>query len=362
MRWVILSDDFSPLDGGIATWAAAVAGGLHAAGHEVLVFARSRDRLGLDEAGRPLPYEVVPVRGPSFGRLGGWWVAAAAWSRLRKGDMVLATTWNLATHLVGRMRWLGVPLQVAFHGSDLTRSPADARGFRRVCRYAERRWTMSAYLAGVLQGRGFQADRLAVPIDAAPPSERRLPKRPSHWGFVGRATALKGGDRFVRLVAAARVRGTVIGDGPALEAWRALAQRLGAADRMRFTGRLPRAEVLRCLPDLDLALLLPRTDVDGGGAEGLGLALIEAAAAGVATVGCRTGGVPEAVGSGLLLEDPDDVSASLLAIEGWWTTERGRACRDWVAERCGVTHTVRAIVTGRATPLPGCAPGTPTRP
>jgi len=54
---VILSDDFSPLDGGIATWAAAVAGGLHAAGHEVLVFARFRDGLGLDEAGRPLPYE-----------------------------------------------------------------------------------------------------------------------------------------------------------------------------------------------------------------------------------------------------------------------------------------------------------------
>jgi glycosyltransferase involved in cell wall biosynthesis len=274
---------------------------------------------------------------------------------------VLATTWNLATHLVGRLRWLGVPLQVAFHGSDLTRPPADARGFRRVCRYAERRWSMSAYLAGVLQGRGFRADRLPVPIDVAPLSERPVPARPEHWGFVGRATALKGGDRFVRLVAAAGVRGTVIGDGPALEEWRVLAIRLGVTDRITFTGHLPRAEVLRRLAGLDLVLLLPRTDIDGTGAEGLGLALIEAAAAGVATVGCHTGGVPEAVGAGLLLEDPDDVSASLRAIEDWWTPERGRACRARVGERCGVERAVRALVTGRSTTPSGCAPGTPTR-
>lgn len=361
MRWVILCDDFPPLDGGIATWTARVAGGLHASGHDVLVFARARAGLGMDEAGGPLPYEVVPVRGPSFGRLGGWWMAAAAWTRLRPGDGVVATTWNLATHLVRRLRWVGAPLHVAFHGSDLTRPPADPRGFRRVCRNAERRWTMSAYLARLLEGRGFRADPLPIPVDVAPPSERSLPGRPEHWGFVGRATALKGGDRFVRLVAAAGVHGTVIGDGPALDAWRGLARRLGAADRLEFTGRLPHGEVLRRLADLDLALLLPRAGPDGAGAEGLGLALIEAAAAGVATVGCCTGGVPEAVGGGLLLEDPDDVPASLSAIEGWWTPERGRACRAWVAERCGVGRTVRALVTAGAGSSPGSAPGTPTR-
>jgi glycosyltransferase involved in cell wall biosynthesis len=58
--------------------------------------------------------------------------------------------------------------------------------------------------------------------------------------------------------------------------------------------------------------LLPRTYPDGTGAEGLGLVLLEARAMSVEVVGCRCGGVPEAIGpSGLLLDDPDDLARSL---------------------------------------------------
>lgn len=328
MRWVILTDDHPPLDGGVAAWTRAVTRGLRSAGHEVAVFARERPGL---------PEDVVGVSGPSFGRWGGVWMAAAAWRAVARADRVLATTWPVATGFAGRM---SAPLQVAYHGSDLTRPPRDPEAFRRVALAADRRWVMSGFLAGLLEERGFEAHRLPVPVDPDPRIARR-PAEPRRWVFVGRATPLKGGDRFVRLVEAAGAAGTVIGDGPSLQPWRELASMLRAD--VTFTGRLPHAEVRRRLRDFDLACLLPRPDIDGTGAEGLGLSLVEAAAAGVAPVGCRTGGVPDAVGPGLVLEDPDDIEDSLAVLRSWWTPARGGAARWWVGRRHGVARAVAAL-------------------
>ena len=55
-------------------------------------------------------------------------------------------------------------------------------------------------------------------------------------------------------------------------------------------------------------LLLPEVDTDGMGAEGLGLCLLEAANVGTPAIGCRVGGVPEAVGPGLLI-DPEKLDS-----------------------------------------------------
>ncbi len=308
MRWLIATDDFPPCDGGVATWTAAVADALQRAGHEVVVLARARPGLG-----QGVPYRVVGVRGPSFARWGGLWTALAALGR--RPDRILATTWPVATAL------RGAPLDVVVHGSDLTRPARDPSSRARVLRGASRRFAVSHYLAERLAREGLDAEVLPPPIDAGPP---RPPAQAGPWGMVGRATALKGGDRFVRLVAAADVRGVVIGDGPARPSWEALARRLGAD--VRFLGRLDRDAVRAEVSGWSLAALLPRTAPDGSGAEGYGLALAEAAALGVATVGCRTGGVPEAVGGGLVLDDPDDVSRSVVTIRDWLRPDRGEAC------------------------------------
>jgi glycosyltransferase involved in cell wall biosynthesis len=140
----------------------------------------------------------------------------------------------------------------------------------------------------------------------------------------------------VRWCAAAGVRGTFVGDGPARPAWEALASRL-AAD-VTFTGTLPAEGVTAALRDADLVVLVPR------GPEGLGLTLIEGAAQGVAAVGCRVGGVPEAVGRGLVLDDPDDTEASVAAIRSWWRPDRGEAAWEW----CRATHGTHRCVTAVA--------------
>jgi len=260
------------------------------------------------------------------------------WKHLTEKDRLLCTTWPMALHAWERTARLDIGLDVTFHGSDLTMPARDTRGFQNVVEGANR-WAISDYLRGLLDARAMPATTLPAPIDPAPARQR--PTECGHWGLVARAAPLKGIERFIRLVAQAGVRATIVGDGPVLHASQKLARELGAD--VSFTGALPRHSVLDAMRTMDLCCLLPTTDRLGTGAEGLGFTLLEAASVGVPVVGCRTGGVPEAVGPGLLLEDPDDVDASVQAIVDWWTPSHGATARDWLAEHHGVAKTVDVL-------------------
>jgi glycosyltransferase involved in cell wall biosynthesis len=199
---------------------------------------------------------------------------------------------------------------------------------------------VSKFLARMLERRGYSGTVLVPPGDVD--VSVRPPREPRRWLLVARCTPLKGGDRFIRLVAAADVDATVVGDGPELDAWRALAGKVGA--RVTFTGRLSRTRLDRVYAAHDVAFLLPRCDARQEGAEGFGLVLAEAAAAGLAVVGCRTGGVPEAVGAGLLLDAPDDVKASVAQLRSWLGAERGAACQTFARETWGTERAVQTLL------------------
>lgn len=315
MRWVILSDDWVPGPGGVASWSWGAAEGLASAGARVHVFARARRGLTAPDG--------VTVHGvrPWSGRFAPGLLAARAALDLARADAVLATTWTVATAVAPLAARRGLPLHVVFHGSDATRPPRRPEAFRRVVAAARHRWAVSRFLVDELAGRGVPARWVPSPVRVGP--DAFDPEGP--WLLVARATPLKGGDRFVRWVAAAGADGAVIGDGPELGAWRALADRLGA--RIRFVGAVDRAAVQGHLVGAALVALAPRPDADGTGSEGLGLALLEARARGLLPVGCRVGGVPEAVGSGLILDDPDEVGGSVAAIRATladWRPERAR--------------------------------------
>jgi glycosyltransferase involved in cell wall biosynthesis len=323
VRWVLLTDDHPPMVGGVSVIVARIAAELVRRGDVVRVFARRR--AGITE----IPgTRLSPVWGPSFGRFGGRWLAARGVRAILGADRVLASTWAVGTGLPR----LGVPYDVLGHGSDLTRRPRDPAAFRRVWEGASGRWVMSRFLASQLPYDDVGVLPAPVPLAAAP----RALGDGRRWALIARATPLKGGDRFVRWVAAADVDGVIVGDGPELGAWKALAASLGA--RISFPGA---CSPERALADVDLVVLVPRADADGGGAEGFGLALVEAAGVGVPVVGCRTGGVPEAVGPGLLVDDPDDVRASVDAIRGFWTPDRGADAWRW----CGATHGIERAVS-----------------
>jgi glycosyltransferase involved in cell wall biosynthesis len=132
----------------------------------------------------------------------------------------------------------------------------------------------------------------------------------------------------------------LFGQGPLQDEVRRLAEAAGLAGRLRFAGF--RAELPRLYACLDLL-------VHPASAEGLGVALLEAGAAGVPAVACRAGGVPEVVldGESGLLVAPGDAAALAEAItrlldSADLRTQYGAAARRHVAS----SFSVAAMVAG----------------
>ncbi|MES2643271.1 MAG: glycosyltransferase family 4 protein [Myxococcota bacterium] len=318
MTWHVVTTDYPPRDGGVATWAEGVARALHDAGEPVLVHAR-------DGAPADHPVPCVRMLGRSWARWGSWWAAGSVLPRLRDGDRVVAATWPMATRLLGGAARRDVPVFVAWHGSDLTRPPL-VDGLDRVRRSAIL-VPVSTYL-GSLLGQPYTV--LPAPIDPVAPVPRG-----DRLLVVARLGPLKGVDRAIALAKRLGRPITVVGEGPAREGLEALAKDLRVD--ATFTGALPRERIpwagtwaLALLSRADPAApaRIPRgweVPPGGAGQEGLGLVLLEAAARGIPSIGSRVGGIPEA--ASVILDDPehgvvpplpdaDDVRAGLVARHG----------------------------------------------
>lgn len=316
MTWHLVTGDFPPrFTGGVATWTCAVAQALGAAGEEVAVVARGARtpawilRETASDAG--LPFKVRRVRGADWAHRQGGLLARDLVPRLRPGDRVLATTWPAATGLAAACHERGVPLLVAVHGSDVTRLQAAPPDLAALVALGTRFVAVSRFLAHQLAGLGVPARVLPAPVD-----RRDLRHGPGETLLVvARLTPLKGVDRALRLGAALGWPVEVVGDGPEGPSLRRLAATLGAD--ARFRGRLEGRALDAAYQRARLLALLSRADVDGTGAEGLGLVVLEAAAWGVPAVVSPVGGLPEAAPTGLVLPDPDDVDRSVARVRAF---------------------------------------------
>ncbi len=107
----------------------------------------------------------------------------------------------------------------------------------------------------------------------------------------------------------------VVGDGPQAAELRALAERLGVAERVRFTGAVPHAAVPSYLALAEL-MAMPNRRMPDGEEDGLSLIFLEANACGLPVIAGCSGGAPEVVADGAngLLVDGDDAGAVTDAI------------------------------------------------
>jgi glycosyltransferase involved in cell wall biosynthesis len=101
----------------------------------------------------------------------------------------------------------------------------------------------------------------------------------------------------------------IVGDGPAGAAARTLSAALGLAQHVRFLGF--RNDVPQLLPQFSVFVHSTRT-------EGLGIAILEAMAAGVPVAASRVGGIPEIVEDGVtgVLVQPGEAGALAAAVLG----------------------------------------------
>lgn len=98
----------------------------------------------------------------------------------------------------------------------------------------------------------------------------------------------------------------IVGDGPQRAELEALATSLGIAQRVRFAGAVPHAEVPAWLQRMDIYVAVSRLD-----SESFGVAVLEASACGLPVVVSDAGGLPEVVVDGQtgLVVPREDVSA-----------------------------------------------------
>ncbi|MDZ5812468.1 glycosyltransferase family 4 protein [Halorubrum sp. AD140] len=174
-------------------------------------------------------------------------------------------------------------------------------------------------------------DRFDPTIDDATIASRAR-ERPLRAVFVGNVEPRKGLDTLVEGVARATaavdltVVGRAVDEGHVADVRRLVRER-GLDDRVRFTGRLPDAELADVLRESHVLTVPSRY-------EGFGIVYLEGMSFGLPAVASRAGGANETVVDGEtgVLVDPDDPAAVARALDGFAAdpdrlAEMGRAAR-----------------------------------
>lgn len=189
----------------------------------------------------------------------------------------------------------------------------------------------SDYFKGIVLGWGVSPERLVrIYLGLDRSDEPRMPSaRPEGKTLfsVGRFVPWKGFPLILELLQALpEWRAVIAGEGPERARLEADAKRLGVAERVRFTGPLPHAEVLGWCAAADAYVL-------NTSFESFSFQVLEAMLMGAAIVTTAVGSLPELITDGVegVLCTPDDLAAfrrALVSIEkepGTWAARREAA-------------------------------------
>jgi glycosyltransferase involved in cell wall biosynthesis len=221
-------------------------------------------------------------------------------------------------------RLLGFRVVLTAHGSDaLQPRPHNARALPELLRRADAVTAVGPAVAEELSrrsGRPITTVRVVpngIRTDAwSRPSGSTAPSNTQTVVAVGRLVPVKGHDVLLEAWAAVQRqlpqgRLVVVGDGPSRAALTGQAEALGIAGSVEWAGHQPPEQLREQLHRAAVFVLPSRS-------EGVPLALLEAAAAGLPSVATAVGGVPAllAQGGGLLVppEDPEALAEALLTL------------------------------------------------
>lgn len=244
----------------------------------------------------------------------------------RQRPDIVHAHWLLPNGFLGAVasRLLHIPLVISMPGSDVMVSGLNPV-FRRMARFAFRQasavTTNSDDLrqAAAQLGAGVDNVRLIIygvdPQAIAPDASQRAPLR-ALLGLsndapvilaVGRLVAKKGFDVLLRAAPAIdpQAQIVIVGDGDQRAELEALAAALGVAQRVRFTGNVPRHELTAYYNMADI-FAMPSVRLP---ADGLNVAVVEAMSCGLPVVASDVGGNPLVVtdgDNGLLVGEGQD--------------------------------------------------------
>jgi teichuronic acid biosynthesis glycosyltransferase TuaC len=286
---------------------------------------------------------VSPPRGRSYPYWGAFAAPALAWElrRIRRTfpyDLIHAHYALPAADAVLRTR-PDVPLVISEHGGDVfhtARLPAGRAKVQRAFRAARIVLANSLGIEHAVQDLGAHTTRVVHLGTDLTPMERRPPAQPT-LVTVGQLIARKRQADVLRAMWVLRerrpdLRYRLIGDGPERDALARLAEQLGLAQRVEFTGMLSHEEAMRRGRDASV-FVMPSTD------EAFGVAYVEAMAAGLPAIGSRGEPGPEDIarlGHGMRLGPPGDPEALAAEIDtlldGDWGARIGAAAQATVTQ------------------------------
>jgi phosphatidylinositol alpha-1,6-mannosyltransferase len=345
---LLLTFNFPPHGGGIARMMGELA--RRYPPQSLLVSTGTYEHSAASDAAIPQPVDRVGIRATRLRTINGLalWTARAGRLARRHG---FGFAWCGELKPAGYPAWWlarrhGIPYGVVVHGTELLLLDHKIRASRF------KRWTAgglvtgatvlaanSSWTAGVarrlydLLDRPDLAARVrVVPLGTEPAQFRPgLDARPVRAKYaldggpwlltVARLEWHKGIDTVIRALPAIRAahpgtRYAVAGVGPRQGELERLAGEAGVRHAVAFLGFVPDEELPALYNAADLYVGVSRYhDLL---AEGFGISLVEASASGIAVLGGRSGGVPDAVRDGEtgILVDPEDPAAVAAGIIG----------------------------------------------
>ena len=225
--------------------------------------------------------------------------------------------------------------------------PPFAQAERAALRRVAGMYPCSRQAASVLRGKGYAGTLAVLPLGTDPALHRPGGRTGPVTGLLlaGRLVPEKGVLDAVRLLAAVPgVHLTIVGSGPQEQPARDLAEALGVADRLRWSGWVDAAGLAAAYRAAHVVLLTSRTTATW--VEQFGRVVTEGRACGAVTLGYASGSLPEVVASAGVLVGEGDEAALAVALQALVDApERWKALSD-KGIALAKTHTWAAVAAG----------------
>jgi phosphatidyl-myo-inositol dimannoside synthase len=311
LRIFVVTNDFPPRVGGINYYVDQMMRWFPASA--VTVF--SSRSAGWEAFDAAYPHEVIRLDTEMMLPSPGVRRELHALLRSRRPDVVLfGATWPLGHMGPAIRRRLGIPYAGFTHGLEITGARVPGL-LARIGRHASLLTAVSAWARDRLEGAfGWRGRMQLLPSGIDPVrfhpgvSDAAVRARHSLGGMpvvccVSRLVPRKGQDLLIRAlpaVAAAcpAVRLLIVGSGPYDRALRALARRMGVADRVIFTGAVPYQELPAHFRAGDVFAMPCRARWFNLDVEALGAVFLQGAAVSRPVIAGASAGAPEAVRDG----------------------------------------------------------------
>lgn len=257
-------------------------------------------------------------------------LAAVHAAHRRERFEVVQTLWSGASGMVGvtAARLLGIPCVVHVAGGELVALPEIGYGGRQslrgrlrealVLRGAARVTAASAPMIASLKALGINAQRLPLGVDLsswpARPPQSRVPGVPARLIHVASLNTVKDQTTLLRALALLRAAGLafhldVVGEDVLQGQIQRLSAELGLTSQVSFHGFLTQRQLRPLIEAADLMLLSSRHEAGP-------MVVLEAAVAGVPSVGTAVGHLAEWAPQAAHVVPPADPQALAMAVAG----------------------------------------------